>query len=199
MFRAFARASGPVAIAANISVVLLLAAGGAALAGPVADEAARAESLLAAGNAQDAVAAFDRATDAFWVAAPLTFRTAIFVDKIQSYGDYLPRAQGPFKAGDAALVYLEPVGFGWAADGDGFKTSLETDIEIRSTGGLTFGKAEKFGKIERTGREKTRELNLSVRLPLPALKTGDYELMVTVRDLVSGKSGTVSLPLTLGE
>jgi hypothetical protein len=198
MFRAIARASEPAAMAVLI-FACAVAGNGPALAGPVEDNAARAETLLAEGKAQDAVAAFDQATDAFWNASPLTFRTAVLADRIQSYGDYLPRSAAPFKAGDAALVYLEPIGFGWAAEGDGFKARLETDVEIRSTGGLIMGKAAKFGSVERTSREKIRELNLSVRLPLPALKPGDYELMLTVRDLVSGKSGTVSLPLTLGE
>jgi len=199
MFRANARASGPAAFAAVVFISLISNTAGPASAGPVADDAARAETLLSEGKAQDALAAFDQATDAFWSASPLTFRTAIFADKIQSFGDYFPRATAPFKAGDVALVYLEPVGFGWAQDGDGYKASLETDIELRSTGGLILGKAEKFGHIDRTSREKIRELNLAVRLPLPALKAGDYELMVTVRDLVSGKSGTLSLPLTLSE
>lgn len=199
MFRAIARASGPVAIAAIAFMSAFPIAGGSAFAGSIAEDAAKADTLLTEGKAQDALAAFDAATDAFWTAAPLTFRTALFADRIQSYGDYFPRTSAPFKAGDEALVYLEPIGFGWTQDGDGYKASLETDIEVRSTGGLILGKAEKFGKIERTSRERIRELNLSVRLPLPALKPGDYELMVTVRDLVSGKSGVVSLPLTLSE
>jgi hypothetical protein len=180
-------------------IVSVSCGAGAAYAGPIAEDAAKAESLLSDGKAQDGLTAFDAATDAFWTAAPLTFRSALFADRIASYGDYFPRAAAPFKAGDVAMVYLEPVGFGWAQDGDGFKASLETDIELRSTGGLILGKAEKFGHIERTSRERIRELNLSVKLPLPDLKPGDYELMVTVRDLVSGKTGTVSLPLTLAE
>lgn len=198
MFRAIARASGPAAIAALI-FAWAVAGNSPANAGPVADNAARAESLLGEDDAKDALAAFDQATEAFWAAVPLTFRTAILADEVKSYGEYTPRAAAPFKAGDAALVYLEPVGFGWAAEGDRFKVQLETDVEIRSAGGLIMGKAEKFGGIERVSREKIREMNLSVRLPLPALKPGDYVLMLTVRDLVSGKSGSVSLPLTLVE
>ena len=145
MIRAILRAGAPAAFAA-----FLLALAPSAYAGETADAAAQAESLLAEGKAQEALAAFARATDAFWSALPLSFSTATFVDRAQSYGDYAPRAEAKFRAGDTAIVYLEPVGFGWTADGGGFRSNLEADLEIRSASGQIFGRAEKFATFART-------------------------------------------------
>lgn len=193
MIRAFARACAPAAVAACVLV------SGAARAGEVADAAGRAEALLSEGKTQEAFAAFDRAADAFWSALPLALSTATFADEVRSYGDYAPRVEAEYRAGDTALVYLEPIGFAWAPGGDGFKVNLEADVEIRSPGGVIFAKADKFATFAPTSLRKTRQLDLRVRLALPQLKPGDYELRLTLRDTVSGKTTTASLPFTLVE
>jgi hypothetical protein len=187
------RAGAPAALAACVLI------SSAARAGETADAAARAESLLAEGKTQEALAAFDSATDAFWSALPLTFSTTAFADEVRSHGDYAPRAEATFRAGETALIYLEPVGFGWMAEGDSFRTNLEADVEIRSAKGAIFAQAEKFAIFERTSRHKSRELDLRVRIALPQLKPGDYELLVTLRDMAAGKTATASLPFTLVE
>jgi len=58
-----------------------------AMAGPVADGAAEAETLMSAGKAEDALGAFDKAAAAFWVSSPLQLRKAIFADSIGGFGD----------------------------------------------------------------------------------------------------------------
>jgi hypothetical protein len=179
--------------------VLAVPLSGAARAGEIADKAAAAEALLAEGKTKEALGAFDSAADAFWAALPLTLSTAAFADDVQSQGGYTPRADARFRSGETALIYLEPVGFGWAAEGEGFKANLEADVEIRSTGGVVFAKADKFAAFGPTSPTKSRDLDLRVRLALPAMKPGDYELLLTLRDAVSGKSATANLPFTLVE
>jgi hypothetical protein len=193
MIRTIARAGAPAALAACVLI------SSAARAGEVTDAAARAEALLTEGKTQEALAAFDSATDAFWSALPLTFATATFADSVQSHGEYAPRAEAKFHAGETALIYLEPIGFAWTAEGDSFRTNLEADVEIRSTKGAIFAQAEKFATFERTSRHKSRELDLRIRLALPQLKPGDYELLVTLRDMAAGKAATANLPFTLSE
>ena len=119
-----------------IAAGLALTFGGGAIAGPVADHATEAEQQAAAGDGTAAITAFDAAVDAFWQAEPLTFRVARFADQITGFGMYTPRADGPFHVGDTVNIYLEPVGYGFAADGDGFRVSYGTGIEIRTPGGL---------------------------------------------------------------
>jgi hypothetical protein len=196
MIRIFARIRGPAALTA---CVLALAAPSAVLAGDVADAAARAERFLDEGKTQEAIDAFAGATDAFWRAMPLAFSTVAFAEQVRSYGDFSPLAAAQFRAGEAALVYLEPVGFEWMPEGNAFLSNLEADLEIRSPSGLIFGKAEKFATFARTSRHKSRELDLRIRVALPELKPGSYELLLTLRDTISGKTASASLPFTLVE
>ena len=48
-------------------------------------------------------------------------------------------------------------------------------------------------------RGKRREVNATITLPLPKLKPGDYQLVVTFRDLCSPKTATETLPFSIAE
>ncbi len=183
---------------ATAGAALALAA--AAHAGPVADNATDAETRAAAGDGAGAVAAFDAAADAFFDAAPLTFRVATFADDVAGFGKYTPHADTAFKAGATATVYLEPIGYGFTRDGDGYRVDYGTALEIRTPGGLILGKTDDFGKLSWSGRGKSHEVQAVVSFPLPtALKPGDYELLLTLKDEASAKSATATLPFTIVE
>jgi hypothetical protein len=185
------------AIAAGLAA--LVAAAPAALAGPVAEEAARAEALLSEGKAGEALDAFDRAETAFFAAAPLQFRTVLFVSAVAGFGSYTPRGEEPFRAGDTATIYVEPVGFAYAPEGDGFTAALGADVSIRTPGGLILAKAEDAARLEWSGRNMAREVQGTIRFALPALKPGRYVLVLGLRDLGSDKSAEATLPLTIAE
>jgi hypothetical protein len=189
------------ALAGTVAMATAVAAawGGSALAGPVADNAARAESLLATGDAAGAAAAFDAATDAFAAASPLQFRVALFADQVTGFGQYRPRADGPFRSGDTVTVYLEPVGYGFSTDGGEQRVSFSTGIEIRTPGGLVLGKTDDFGKVEWQGQSKDRSIDTAVSVALPQLKPGSYELLLTLTDAATAKSATATLPFTIAE
>jgi hypothetical protein len=180
-----------------VAAIVLLCGALAAAAGPVADGAAEAENLMGAGKAEDALAAFDKAAAAFWVSSPLQLRKALFADSIAGFGDYTPRAAAPFKPGERATVYLEPFGYAFVEDGDGFRIGLATDLEIRTPGGLILARAENFGGLDWHGRVKSREVHAQVGIDLPALKAGDYELVLTLRDQNSPKTATATLPFSV--
>jgi hypothetical protein len=171
----------------------------AAQAGPVADNAADAEARAAAGDGAGAVAAFDAAADAFFDAAPLTFRVAAFADSVAGFGKYTPHTDA-FKAGETATIYLEPIGYGFTRDGDDFRVAYGTALEIRTPGGLILGKTDDFGTLTWSGRSKSREVQAVVSVTLPsALKPGDYQLLLTLKDEASAKSATATLPFTIAE
>lgn len=171
----------------------------AARADDSADWAAVAEGLLAGGDAGEALAAFDKSAAAFWAASPLQLRVAVFADKVDGYGRYTPRADPTFKPGDTLTVYLEPFGFGFLPTGDGFRAAIATDVEIRTPGGLILASATDFGRLEWRGRTMMHEVHATVALPLPELKPGDYQLLMTLRDEGSAKTATATLPFTVGE
>ncbi len=176
-----------------------LALAAAAQAGPISDAATEAETKAAAGDSAGAVAAFDAAADAFFEAAPLAFRVATFADSVAGFGRYEPHV-GTFRAGDTATVYLEPVGYGVTRDGDNFRVSYGTAIEIRTPGGLILGKTDDFGALTWTGRAKSYEVQAAVSVTLPTgLKPGEYDLLLTLNDQASAKSATATLPFAIGE
>ena len=98
-------------------------------AGPAAEAAERAESLLDSGETLPAYNAFDTAQHAFWQASPLTFRKVVLVTRAGTFGDYDLRDDAVFKAGDTLMVYAEPVGFGIGTAGGEFQISLDTDLD----------------------------------------------------------------------
>ena len=185
-------------LAPAIAVVSLWAL--PAAAGDVTDQAAEAENLLAAGKADEAEAAFGKAFAAFWTASTLQFHVALFADSVAGFGKYQPRAADqPFKPGDNLLVYLEPINYGFTADGDLFRVALTADIEIRTPGGLTLAKAGDFGRMEWSGRAKTHEVHATISFPVPDLKPGDYQLLVTVHDQGSPKTATLTFPFAVAK
>jgi hypothetical protein len=176
-----------------------VAGGTGAFAGPVADKAAEAESLLSAGDAAGALDAFDAAADAFFAASPLQFRVALFADGVIGYGQYQPRPEAPFHSAETVTIYLEPVGYGFVADGDRQKVSFTTGLEIRTPGGLILARTDDFGRLEWAGRAKDRSIHTEVSVTLPELKAGAYELRLTLTDAATDKSATATLPFTIVE
>jgi hypothetical protein len=169
----------------------------AAGAGEIADRAAEAEQLLTQGRPADAQAAFDKAAAAFWIASPLQLRTVIFADEVKGFGNYTPHAGAAFKPGDTLLIYFEPIGYAFTPDGDIFKVVIAADMEIHTPGGLILAKSADFGRLEWSARSKTREVHATLKLPLPKLKPGDYQLLMTLRDQGSPKTASSTLPFTI--
>jgi len=170
-----------------------------AAADQIADQATLAETLLGRGYATAALAAFDRAGAAFWEASPLQLRTIVFADKVEGYANYTPRPDAAFHQNDTLKIYLEPVGFAFTPDGDGFRSALAADLQIRTPGGLILATSRDFGRLEWRGRSKLHEVQATIELPLPRLKPGDYQLLLTLRDEGSSKRTTATLPFSVVE
>ncbi len=183
--------------AAAAGLAITLATG--ALAGPIVDKASQAESLLASGEASDALGAFDAAAEAFWAASPLQFRVATFADSIGGFANYVARADAsPFHAGDTMQIYVEPVGYGFADAENGVRVSFSTGTEIRQ-GDIILGKTDDLGKFAWQGTGKNYAVDAAISMKLPELKPGDYTLLLTVKDDTSGKSATATLPFSIAE
>ena len=190
--KAFIR--GNRAKAAALALGMLTAGGGVAAAGPIADHAAESEALLGAGKPADALAAFDQATDAFWQAEPLAFRDILLVDAVTGYGRYMRHQGATYKAGDTAVIYFEPVGYGFGASGDYVRIAFSTGLEIKTPGGLILAKTNDFADLAWTGATKTHEFYGSLSVALPGtLKPGNYQLILTIADAVSKKTTTTTL------
>jgi hypothetical protein len=193
MFRTLRRLTTAAAIAVGVGA----AVAPGACAGEISQLAAQADELLQAGKPGEALAAFDRATAAFWRAEPLQFRVAVFVDSVA--GQYEPRRDATFRSGDTATIYLAPVGYGFIADGASVRVEMKTGLEIRTPGGLILARTDDFGDLVWQGRTQSHEVHLKIAVPLPNLKPGDYVLRLTVGDRASAKSATLALPFSIVE
>jgi hypothetical protein len=182
-----------------LSVSLVAATAASASAGEVADAAAQAEGMLAAGNPADIWRAFERATELFWAEAPLTFRTAILADDVTGYGQYRPRQGNGFAPGDTLTAYLEPVGYGWTAIGEEYRIRFTVDVVIATAGGDVIADDAGFAVVERVARTRSREFEATVRLTLPGLTAGAYVLSLTFHDASTGKSATATIPFGVSE
>jgi hypothetical protein len=168
-------------------------------AGEIADQATLAEDLLGRGYDAAALSAFDKAAAAFWQASPLQLRKVLFADKVDGYANYTPRENAVFHPNETLRIYFEPFGFSFMPDGDGFRSALAADLQIRTPGGLILATSEDFGRLEWHGRSKMHEVHATIGLPLPQLKPGEYQLLLTLRDEGSAKKTTVTLPFSVVE
>ena len=171
---------------------------GIAAAGEIGDAFENAEALLADGQPDGVWDEFDRATELFWAEAPLAFRVTALAESVAGYGQYQPRVDDRFAAGDELIAYLEPVGFGWTAIGEEFRVRFSIDLEIISPERGAILGAPDFATIERLARNRSREFQATLMMTLPDLPPDDYELRLTFHDAATGKSSTATLPFTLG-
>lgn len=186
-------------VAVLLCTALWVGSPAAVEAGEVVDKATLAETLLDRGYDAAALGAFDKAAAAFWKASPLQTRTVLFADSIEGYANYTPRENSAFQPNDTLRIYFEPTGFAFTADGDGFRSAIAADLEIRTPGGLILAASEDFGRLEWSGRSRMHEVHATIELPLPELKPGEYQLLLTLRDTGSDKQTTVTLPFSVVE
>ena len=180
-----------------IAFVALVAIG-PATAQTVSDGAKKAEALAAAGKYIEAIAALDGAADVLWQKAPLVCRRVLWVaEKARGFGEYNPRETNVFKSGTDMLAFAEPLGFGWRQSGDLWRTDMVADFIIRGKDGKELFRQNDFGKFEIDSRARNREFMLNLSYKVTGASPGDYIADTHLRDKVTGKEGTCSLPFTI--
>ena len=138
--------------------------------------------------------ALDAAVDTFWSAAPLVIHSVAFATEGGDSVTSDPSAVRPLRSGERATILLEPLGYGFAKEGDKYRIVLTTGIEILTPGGLILAKTDDFAHLEWSGPVKNRSFTARVSVELPKLKPGNYEILLTLTDQTSDKSATATLP-----
>ena len=170
------------------------------LAGGIVDAAIRAENALAKGKTVEALASIETATQEVWDAIPLTIVKALFVSaRPTGFGAYQERASKSYRLGEPILVYAEPVGFGYRADGAFNWIDLTADFEIRTSTGQSLGGQEDFGDFRVRSRYRNREFHIFLSYTFNGLQPGEYVLITTLKDRVTGRSASFELPFTTVE
>jgi hypothetical protein len=174
---------------------------GSSFAGEISDKAARAESLAGRGKYVEAIEALDQAAVSLSDKSPLSIRTVLWVaEPPGSFGVYNPRRTNAFIAGENMFVYAELVGIGWKKTGDIWQTDFTADFSLKTKDGRQLFSQKDFAKSDAgtsMSRVRIRELMARFTIVLNDVPTGEYLAEFTVRDAVSGKNGTFSLPFAI--
>lgn len=170
----------------------------AALAGELADAAAQADDLAAAGNYVEAMQALESAQDKLWAAAPLMFRRALFTaGEPVGYGVYDLREGSTFKRSEPLIIYSEPMGYGYGRDGSLFVISIDLDFVIKDPQGKEVAKQENFGNLNFRSRFPNKEFMAKVNYDFSGLPAGGYAVTTVFKDKNSGKTAEFTLPFKL--
>jgi hypothetical protein len=188
----------PIRTFAALTLAALLACAGPAAAQSVAEKAKQADALAADGKFVDALATLDDAEGVVWDKMPLACRRILWVaDKASGFGIYNPREGNAYGAGEAMLAYAEPVGFGWRKSGDIWHAELAADVVFRSDSGAELVKKQDFGHFPLASRVRNREFQLDLNFSLSGAPPGKYLVEIQLRDQVTGKKGSCTLPFVI--
>jgi hypothetical protein len=181
-----------------VAIVALWAS--ASTAGEIADRAAEAERLLETGQGLDIIETFEQAQDVLWTAMPLTIRRVVLVSEASGVGVYRPRGNNRFRADEALLLYIEPVGYGYGNDGLGNNViELAVDLTLRTEAGELLGTIEDIGSIKVSSRSRNRELffNLTLTFTGGTVGPGRYRAEFLMRDKNSSKTATFTVDFVI--
>ncbi len=185
---------------ALIGMLLAVSFAAPAAAADLVGKAGEAQALADQGKYIEAIAALDAATDTLWEQAPLTFRRVLWVAaRPDGFGVYNPRETNVYASGDQMIIYSEPVGFGWAKTGDLWQMNMVADLAIKSKEGEVLLTQPGIQKLALASRVRNREFMSTLTLTLNGIPAGEYIADTTLRDQVSGKQGTMSLPFVIKE
>jgi len=183
---------------APVGALLVFCAAASAGAQDISGKAREAEGFAAQGKFIEAIAALDDASTALWDKAPLSFRKALWVAEAPAgFGAYNPRETNIYASGAEMLAYIEPVGFGWRKSGDVWRTDLAADLVVKAKDGTELFRQDDFEKLQISSRVRNREFMARFTYTLTGIPAGEYMIDTILRDAVTGKSGTVSLPIVV--
>lgn len=172
---------------------LILALGGAVLAGPITDKAAEAEAAVGNGDYLGGLAAAEEIAAQVWDATPgiLFLETLPVTEPAAGFGLYNPRPDAVYKSGEAIIIYAEPVGFGYGTGGEGlFTVGFAVDLQVLDEAGQELGNVQNVTELNLTARYKLSEFQANLTYNLDGIPPGKYRLITTLRDKYSPKTGS---------
>jgi hypothetical protein len=134
-----------------------------------------------------------------WAATPIVTRTALLVaDPPAGFGLYEPQPTTAYRPGEPIIAYAEPLGYGYSQAAPGlWQFGFDIDLLIKTADGQVLGGQENFERLALTSRAQNREFMLTLTLDLEGAPPGDYVVDYTLDDIVSDKTGLISLPFSI--
>ena len=154
-----------------------------AVSGPMVEETTKAEGLVLENKAVEAIVAMDSAVGKLWNVIPLTFVDFHFVTKRPTgYGDYEPRPDSVFKAGEDMIVYVEIAGFEYKQVGKRFNADFTVDMEVRSLDDKVLGERKGFLQLKQSSRVPNREFFAVIIYTFDQITPGKYAIRTYITD-----------------
>jgi hypothetical protein len=174
------------------------AAVAAALTQDVSTRTKEAAALVEQGKFVEAFGALNEAEAAIWDRMPLTIQRALWVaDSPTGFGVYTPRPDNIFDAGAPMQIYAEPIGFGWRKSGDLWQVELRADLVLRKHDGAELVRQPNFQKLAFASWVRNREFMTTFTYTFRDIPKGEYVVDTKLRDAVTGKAVTFSLPFVV--
>ena len=169
-----------------------------AAAAESAGKAGDVDALAAQGKYTEALAALDEAAVALSEKAPLTVHRALWVaEPPTGFGGYIPRQNNVFASGVKMIIYAEPVGLGWRKNGEFWETEAAIDVLVKGKDGTVLQRAPDFTNLRTSSRVRNREMMAQLTYSFTGIPVGEYVVESIMRDKVSGKTASFSLPLVV--
>ena len=188
-------------IKVGIIVCAICAAAGVTVAGLGQDISTRtkeAAALAEQGKFVEAFGALNEAEAAIWDRMPLTIQRALWVaDSPTGFGLYAPRSDNVFDAGAPMHIYAEPMGFGWRKSGELWHVELRADVVLRKRDGAELVRQPDFQKLAFASWVRNREFMTTFTYTFRDIPKGEYLVDTKLRDAVTGKAVTFSLPFVV--
>ncbi len=178
--------------------LLFAAAAGLTMAGAVPSFAQTSTPVLSADEALARLDRLDEEVAKVWASSPLAFRGVTSVNGVEGFGDFKPRDGNTFKAGETLMVYVEPVGFTYVLENGRYSFALSADLAIESDVGQIITQGEVLFLIDDSSRVQIREFHMVLSVKVPEIRAGGYKAVYRVKDMNSGKTGSFSVPFTVG-
>lgn len=124
-------------------------------------------------------------------------RNVLVKEKASGYGQFEPRTNNVYKAGEVIRLYLEPVGFAQKKVKDHYAVGLEADFAVTDSAGKIIGGQENFWRYETTSRNFLDDFFVNLDFTFTGLNPGAYEIKTVFRDLGSTKTLTVNTPVRI--
>ena len=174
---------------------------GATPSSPAMDIVSRAREvdvLAGSGKFLEAIEKLDDAATAVWLRAPLGFRRTLWVQELPAgFGVYKPRENNVYASGEQMIIYAEPFGYGWRKVGDAWQIDYVADLEVRTKGGAVVFRQREFANMQTQSQVRNREFMAHFTYRFTGIAAGEYIVDTTLRDRVSGKNATFSLPFVI--
>jgi hypothetical protein len=129
---------------------------------------------------------------------PLVMSELHLCRKIHGFGSFEAMPVESIRPGQTVLVYCELTGLRYEQENDGYRSRLNSRVELVLAKDGSRAWEESLGEAEDHCRRRRRDCFVNYRITLPGqLSQGEYRLRLSQTDMIAHASTSSELPLTI--